>query len=88
MAITQIEELDKGQLAYRDLDGNPMILPMKNQGVREAFIAHLTQEFVENRSADELLERFKQACKDVRNGDTKSIDELSFSKQNGTGEQQ
>jgi len=90
MSLNQIEELDKGQLAYRDTDGNLIILPMNDQGIREAFIARLTQEFVEDRSADELLERFKQACQDASNGNTKSIEELknqSLSKQNSQGDQ-
>jgi len=63
------------------------MLPLKDQGVREAFIVRLTQEFVEDRSAEELFERFKQACEDVRNGDTKSIEELGLSKRNAQTEE-
>jgi len=63
------EELENGQLAYRDTEGDLMILPMDEDDVRNAFIRRLTLEHFGDRDIDELLEKFKQAAKDAKSGD-------------------
>jgi len=74
--MDRFQDLDKGQIAYRDIDGSLMILPVDNQDVRDAFIRRLMLEYVEDRNLDELLERFKQAGQDIGNENTKPVEEL------------
>ena len=65
----KIDELEDGQIAYRDTEGDLMILPMDDDDVRNAFIRRLTLEHFGDRDIDELLEKFKQAAKDAKSGD-------------------
>lgn len=74
--VDSVEDLEKGQLAYRDMDGNLIILPMQDQSIREAFIARITQEFIEDREPEELLDQFKQSLEDAVEGRTSDIDQL------------
>lgn len=76
MSLNHVDQLNKGQLAYRDLDGDMIILDMQDQGIREAFITRLTQEHLEDRDAEQLIEKFKQAYQQARDGETKKIGEL------------
>jgi hypothetical protein len=69
-----IEELENGQLAYRDQEGSLLILPMDDEEVRDAFIRRLMSEYVEERDLNELLERFKQSAKDVVDGNIEEAD--------------
>jgi len=77
--MKRLDELDKGQIAYRDNEGQLMILPANDQDVRDAFIKRLMVEHIQDKDLDQLLKDFKQAYEDVRNGDTKSIEELTGS---------
>lgn len=74
--MKELSELNNSQLAYRDSEGNLVILPMDDQDVRDAFIRRLMNEYVEDRDLDDLIERFAQSGRDIVNGDTKSIEEL------------
>lgn len=74
--MKRFSQLDEGQLAYRDSDGNLMVLPMNDQDVRDAFIRRLMKEYVEDRELDELVERFAQSGKDIVEGNTKSVEEI------------
>lgn len=75
--MEKFSELENGQLAYRDMDGNLMILPMDNRDVRSAFIRRLITDYVENRKLDELLTRFAESAEDVEKGRTKNIEDLN-----------
>jgi hypothetical protein len=57
------------------MDGNMIILDMQDQGIREAFITRLTQEHIEDRDAEQLIERFKQSYQQARDGKTKKLEE-------------
>lgn len=72
--MTDFKQLDKGQLAYRDSDGNLMILPVDDDDIRQAFIGRLASEYIEDRELDKLLERFEQSAKDAVNDNTKSVE--------------
>lgn len=74
--MKNFSDLEDGQLAYRDSEGNLMILPMDDQDVRDAFVRRLMNEYVEDREVDELLERFVQSAEDARKGNTKSVEEI------------
>jgi len=76
MTLDYVDRLSKGQLAYRDMDGDMIILDMQDEGIREAFINRLTQEHIEDRDAEQLIERFKQSYQQARDGETKKIEEI------------
>ena len=74
--MKKIDELDEGQMAYRDTDGHLIILPLDDMEIREAFVTRLYQEFVDNRDVDKLLERFRQSALDAAQGNTKHPSDL------------
>lgn len=72
----KLEQLDKGQIAYRDMDGNLTVLPMQDETVRERFITWLIHDHVEERSIEELKQDLRQAGEDIAEEYTKTIGEL------------